>query len=76
MDLAVLEDDRHYFPAYQAAVVVRSAALERHPQLGPILHRLSGRISEEEIRAMNQAVDSQKQDVRSVARQFLEAEGL
>ena len=45
LDLAVLEDDRHYFPAYEAVPLVRAAAMLRHPEIGDAIRRLSGAIS-------------------------------
>jgi osmoprotectant transport system permease protein len=71
MDLAVLEDDRAYFPPYDAVPLVRSDVLHRHPQVREALQRLSGRISEKDMRAMNRAVDLDHQDVRDVVQHFL-----
>jgi len=42
--LTMLEDDRHYFPPYDAAVVARSAVLLAHPELKDALASLSGRV--------------------------------
>jgi glycine betaine/choline ABC-type transport system substrate-binding protein len=53
----MLEDDRHAFPPYEAAPVVRRAALERHAGLGPALQRLGGSLDVEAIRGMNAAVE-------------------
>ena len=44
-DLVMLEDNRHYFPPYDAAVVARSATLLAHPELRAVLQLLSGRIT-------------------------------
>ncbi len=76
LDLVVLEDDRHYFPPYEAAPVVRRATLERYPKLRAALAELGGKIDEEEMRRMNAAVDGEKRDPKEVAREFLAAEGL
>jgi len=76
LDLAVLEDDRHYFPPYQAAPVVNRGALERHPGLRAVLRSLSDSISDADMRRMNYAVDGERRDVREVVRQFLESKGL
>jgi osmoprotectant transport system substrate-binding protein len=71
LDLVVLEDDWHYFPPYDAVPIVRRETLQRHPEVGEALRRLSGRISAEEMRRMNYAVDGEKKDAEAVVRDFL-----
>lgn len=71
LDLVVLEDDRHYFPPYDAVPIVRRETLQRHPEIGDALKKLSGRISAEDMRRMNYAVDGEKKDAESVVRDFL-----
>jgi osmoprotectant transport system substrate-binding protein len=75
LDLAPLADTRHYFPPYAAVPVVRTATLLRHPVIGRTLDRLAGRISDDEMRALNTAVDVDHADVRTVVRRFLTQEG-
>jgi glycine betaine/choline ABC-type transport system substrate-binding protein len=72
LQLTALEDNRRYFPPYDAIPVVRTAALLREPAIGRALARLAGRISDRDMRNMNAAVDIGLQDVRTVARQFLD----
>ena len=74
LDLAVLRDDRRYFPPYDAVPVVRGELLERHPELARSLERLGGRISTREMRRMNRAVDAGGRDYRRVARAWVERE--
>ena len=76
LNLAVLEDNRHYFPPYEAVPVVREATLQRHPELRAVLGELAGKISEEEMRRMNYAVDGERRDPTEVVRDFLKAKGL
>jgi osmoprotectant transport system permease protein len=71
LDLTQLEDDRSYFPPYQAVPVVRSAVLLRSPEVRQAIEELAGRISEKEMRAMNYAVDVDKRDVGATVRAFL-----
>jgi osmoprotectant transport system permease protein len=71
LDLVMLEDDRSYFPPYDAVPVVLTASLLKHEALARALDRLAGRITEAEMRAMNHAVDVQRLDVRAVVRDFL-----
>jgi osmoprotectant transport system permease protein len=71
LDLFMLEDDREYFPPYEAAPVTRAATLLAHPGIADALARLSSRITVEDMRAMNHAVDAEKRDPAAVARDFL-----
>jgi len=71
LQLTQLEDNRHYFPPYDAIPVVRTATLLRYPALGRALGRLAGRISNADMRAMNAAVDLHHREPSQVAREFL-----
>lgn len=71
LHLVVLADDRHYFPPYDAVPIVRKDSLQRYPHLRSALDRITGRISVDDMRAMNYAVDGQKRDAAQVAREFL-----
>src|SRR5580704_14737342 len=71
LDLFVLEDDRHYFPPYEAVPVIRQQTLARHPEVKQVLDELTGKISDEEMRQLNYAVDGQKRDAKEVVREFL-----
>jgi len=71
LDLVVLEDDRHYFPPYDAVPIVRRATLERHPEIASALQKLSGRITADDMRRMNYAVDGEKKDAALVVKDFL-----
>jgi osmoprotectant transport system substrate-binding protein len=75
-DLAVLDDDRHYFPPYQAVPIVRRETLQRHPAVREALHQLGGEISDEEMRRLNYAVDGEHRDVAEAVREFLRAKHL
>jgi glycine betaine/choline ABC-type transport system substrate-binding protein len=71
-NLIVLEDDRRYFPVYEAVPLVRASVLLRHPGVGDAMRRLGGAISADDIRRMNYAVDGEKQDPARVVRDFLD----
>jgi len=71
LGLAVLQDDRHYFPPYEAVPIVRQQALAEFPGLRAALEGLAGRISAEDMRQMNYAVEGEHRDVAEVAHQFL-----
>lgn len=68
LDLFQLEDDRRYFPPYQAVFVVRK---EVEATLQPILDRLGNSISTDEMRGMNLKVDGDKQTPKDVAADFI-----
>jgi len=76
LGMVVLQDDRRYFPPYQAVPLVRRATLDRHPEVGAALAPLAGKISEEEMRRMNYAVDGGHRNPADVVREFRKAEGL
>jgi osmoprotectant transport system permease protein len=69
--LVMLEDDRHYFPPYDAATVARTQVLLAHPEVRTALSALAGRISVADVRRMNHAVDAEHRDPADVAREFL-----
>jgi glycine betaine/choline ABC-type transport system substrate-binding protein len=72
LDLIHLEDDRNYFPPYEAAPVVRSETLERHPTIRDALRGLRNTITDADMRRMNYLVDVEQQRIADVAREFLE----
>jgi osmoprotectant transport system permease protein len=74
--LVQLEDDRGYFPPYDAVPVVRQTALKKYPQLRAILTRLGGVLTVEEMRRLNDSVDGEKRAPADVAREFLAAKGI
>jgi osmoprotectant transport system substrate-binding protein len=76
LDLFVLEDDKHYFPPYEALPVVREQTLDEHPEIRQALDQLAGKISDSEMRELNYVVDGQKQDVKQVVRDFMRRKGL
>ena len=73
LGLIVLEDDRHYFPPYDAVPIVRPQLFQRYPAAEGALNMLAGRISPAQMRKMNYAVDGDKEDAAQVASGFLES---
>jgi len=71
LDVTVLRDDRHYFPPYQAAVVVRAQSLASHPGLQSALQQLSGKLSDTAMRNLNYQVDGRHRSAAEVAREWL-----
>lgn len=75
-DLKVLKDDKGFFPAYEAATVIRQETLDTYPELEAILNQLAGLISDEEMQQMNYYVEKENRDAGDVAAEFLKAKGL
>ena len=71
LDLVALNDDRHYFPAYQAAPIVRATTLEKYPAVSRALAELGGKISDGEMRRLNALADVEHQDITEIARTWL-----
>jgi glycine betaine/choline ABC-type transport system substrate-binding protein len=71
LDLFVLEDDKHYFPPYEAVPVIREQTLAEHPEIRAALDELADKISDAEMRELNYAVDGKKRDVKEVVSEFL-----
>jgi osmoprotectant transport system substrate-binding protein len=73
LDLYVLEDDRHYFPPYEAVPVIRQQILREHPEVAEALAALGGKISNVQMQQMNYAVDGQHRNPQDVVREFLQS---
>lgn len=69
--LKLLEDDKHYFPDYTAAPVVRKAVLDANPQLASLLKPLAEQLDDETMRQLNAKVDVEHQNPTAVAAAFL-----
>jgi osmoprotectant transport system permease protein len=71
LDLVQLEDNRRYFPPYDAVPVARGSTLLRYPQVRKALEGLAGRISAADMQEMNHAADAQHENPADIARRFL-----
>jgi osmoprotectant transport system permease protein len=71
LDLFQLEDDRGYFPPYEAAPVARTDVFTRFPSARAALARLGGSITDERMRQLNYQVDVARRPAVEVAREFL-----
>jgi osmoprotectant transport system substrate-binding protein len=71
-----LEDDKRYFPPYDAVPVARQAVLESNPRLREVLKQLGGILTVDEMRKLNFAVDGEKRQPKDVAREFLLRKGV
>jgi osmoprotectant transport system substrate-binding protein len=74
--LVVLDDDKHLFPPYFLVPVIREDTLARNPKIAEVLNRVSPLLTNENMRAMNAAVERDKEEPKDVATQFLKAKGI
>jgi osmoprotectant transport system substrate-binding protein len=76
LDFTVLEDDRHYFPPYEAVPIVRDEILKQYPAVARALAQLAGKISDRDMQGMNYAVVGEHKDTAAVVREFLKTKRL
>jgi osmoprotectant transport system substrate-binding protein len=76
LGFVVLDDDKHYFPPYEAVPIVLAESLRLHPGIKVAEDRLAGKVTADEVRVMNDAVDGQHRDVGDVVREFRKRKGL
>jgi len=69
--LVLLEDDRHFWPAYNIAPVVRDAALRAHQKIAATLDAIAPKITTQRLAQMNYRYTVRKEDAASIARSFL-----
>jgi osmoprotectant transport system substrate-binding protein len=74
--MVILEDDKHYFPPYEAVPIVRKAALESRPELQQMIDKLAGRIDAKTMSRLNYKIDGEHKDYGSVVRDFRQEAGL
>jgi osmoprotectant transport system substrate-binding protein len=74
--LVVLDDDKHLFPPYFLVPVIRQDTLARNPKIADVLNKVSSLLNNENMRAMNAAVERDKEEPKEVATQFLKEKGL
>lgn len=75
-NLKVLTDDKGFFPPYYAAPIVRKETLEAHPELEEVLNMMAGSIDDAAMTDLNYKIDVEGQDVKTVAKDFLNDKGL
>ncbi|MBZ5595045.1 MAG: ABC transporter substrate-binding protein [Acidobacteriia bacterium] len=71
LDVTVLQDDKHYFPPYEAAAVVRTDSLASRPGMRDALQALAGKLTDRTMQKLNYEVDGRHRPLAEVAREFL-----
>ena len=74
-DLVVFEDDKHFWPSYQVAPVVRNELLATYPAIATHLNKLSPLLTDVIMRGLNAQVDGAKKEPKDVAAEFLKTHG-
>ena len=75
-DVAVLKDDKGFYPSYLCGNVIRSETLERHPELIGVFEKLTCVLSDEDMARINYEVEGEGKEPRDAAEQFLRNAGL
>ncbi len=75
-DIVVLEDDKSFYPSYLCANVIQSELLSKYPDLANVLEKLEDSISDSQMSAMNNEVESNGKNPKQVAKEFLIENGL
>jgi osmoprotectant transport system substrate-binding protein len=73
--LVLLQDDKHFWPAYNIAPVVRAGALRTHPKIETVLNRISPPITDDVLRRFNYAFNVQKAEPADIAAGFIKEHG-
>ncbi|MBE9053645.1 ABC transporter substrate-binding protein [Nostocales cyanobacterium LEGE 11386] len=76
LGLVVLQDDKKYFPPYEAAPIFRQETLNKYPQLRNAINQITGKITADEMRQLNYLVEGELQDIKDVVREFRKSKGL
>ncbi|MGE8207172.1 osmoprotectant ABC transporter substrate-binding protein [Heyndrickxia sp. NPDC080065] len=71
-NLEVLEDDKHFFPPYDASPLARNEVLKQHPELKDVLQKLVGKINTKKMQELNYESDGKMKEPSIVAKEFLE----
>ncbi len=75
-NLIVLDDDKHLWPPYHIAPVVRDDVLANYPKIADVLNGLAPKLTSDAVAALNWEVDGKKRDYADVAKEFLTQQGM
>lgn len=76
LDLTVLQDDRQFFPVYQAGFTLQASILKQYPAIAKILAKVSPKLTTAEMQKLNAQVDVDGDEPATVAKQWLQDQGL
>jgi osmoprotectant transport system substrate-binding protein len=75
LDLAVLQDDKKFFPQYNVSVVVRDQWLKEHPQAAGVLQPIADAIDNQQMIELGKKVDVDGDDAATVAKDWMVSKG-
>ncbi|PZR97232.1 MAG: hypothetical protein DLM69_09935 [Candidatus Chloroheliales bacterium] len=75
-NLLVLDDNKHFYPPYPVAPVVRDDIIAAYPNIPDLLNAVDAKITNDEITKLNADVDINKKDYKQVAKDWMKAQGL
>ncbi|MCG5215181.1 glycine betaine ABC transporter substrate-binding protein [Streptosporangium sp. KLBMP 9127] len=75
LDLTVLEDDKKFFPVYNAAVTLKDETFKKHPALESVLQPVIAKLDDATMQKMNARVDVEGQEPKTVAEEWLQEAG-
>jgi glycine betaine/choline ABC-type transport system substrate-binding protein len=75
-NLLILTDDKHFFPPYYAAPLIRNETVRKYPEIAALLNSLAGTINNETMQKLNYQVDKEEMSPADVAREFLASKGM
>lgn len=73
LNLVILEDNKAYFPPYEAVPVFNEAILKQYPELRKTIQDLAGQISTQEMQALNYQVDHESRPVAKLVQEWLKS---
>jgi len=76
LKLVILEDDKKYFPPYEAVPIFNQAILKKYPSLETAINQLAGKISTSEMQMMNYQVDNKSRRVEEVVQEWFKLKKL
>lgn len=75
LGLTVLDDDKHFFPAYNVSMVVNTKTLQQYPQLADIFAQITDKLSNAEQQKLNYLVDVKGEEPANVAFDWMKEQG-
>lgn len=76
LNLVSLEDDKNYFPKYNASNTIRKEVVDRNPQIVALSNEIAKRLDFNTELSLTGMISSQGMDPDAVARNFLKQQGL
>ncbi|MFI8565131.1 glycine betaine ABC transporter substrate-binding protein [Rhodococcus sp. NPDC078407] len=75
LDLVVIDDDKSFFPRYNATVVMRTPIAEQYPEIAEVTAPISAALTNDEITELNRQVDIDGREPAEVARDWMVEQG-